>query len=92
MKRRKVLIETANCSGAFYAVDCTEGIAQQPAAACELCLCVARADGRGTVQGRKLKGAAAGEPVSGGPADPVVRGHRLIIDAVCWISDKCSWN
>ena len=35
-------------------------------------------DEQGIVQGRKLKGATAGEPVSGGPADSVVRGHWLI--------------
>ena len=29
------------------------------------------------VQGRKLKGATAGEPVSGAPADSVVRGPGL---------------
>lgn len=34
---------------------------------------VASAEGRSTAQGRKLKGATAGIPVSGGPADSVVR-------------------
>ena len=49
------------------------------AAACALCDCVWQsAEGRSTVQGRKLKGATAGEPVSGGPADSVVRACRFV--------------
>ena len=35
------------------------------------------------VQGRKLKGATAGEPVSGGPADSVVRLHKVALGMVC---------
>ena len=34
---------------------------------------VACPEAQGVVQGRKLNGATAGEPVSGGPAAPVVR-------------------
>ena len=37
------------------------------------------------VQGRKLKGATAGEPVSGGPADSVVRHLNGVLAQECWL-------
>ena len=40
-------------------------------------------DERRMVQGRKLKGATAGEPVSGAPADSVVRLHKVAQNLVC---------
>ena len=50
------------------------------------CDCVWQsAEGCSIVQGRKLKGATAGEPVSGGPADPVVRGCHCCT----WLHNAC---
>ena len=40
--------------------------------ACQVSAPIACPEEQGVVQGRKLKSATAGEPVSGGPADSVV--------------------